>query len=110
MFDEVALNIGNGYKVLHGNFIAPVSGTYLFTVHVCSGLGHSEVLDLMLNGHSIGRVLTSAHDNHECNTGTWVKQLNAEDDVSVSTGTYGDLLYVNPSYGKPNFLGVLLSA
>ena len=71
----------------------------MFTVYVCSGNGNGMVLDLMLNGDSIDRVLTAAQDNHECNTGAWVSTLQSGDDVHVSYGTYGDLLYVNPKYG-----------
>lgn len=108
LFDDVRLNIGNGYHPVHGIFIAPYAGTYLFTVHVCSGQGHSQVLDLKLKGDTIGRVLASATDNHECNTGVWMKTLVAGDDVYVRTGTFGDSLYVNANYGEPNFLGVLL--
>lgn len=110
IFDDVALNIGDGYKVLHGNFLAPVAGTYLFTVHACSGNGHADVLDLNVNGNNIGRVLAGSESFHACNTGTWVTHLSVGDDVYVSAGTYGDLVYVNPTYGRPNFLGVLISA
>ena len=60
LFDDVRLNLGGAYKPLHGNLIAPMGGTYMFPVYVCSGNGHGMVLDLMLNGDSIGRVLTAA--------------------------------------------------
>ena len=36
LFDQVHLNAGNGYDVRHGNFRAPVDGTYEFSVSMLS--------------------------------------------------------------------------
>ena len=36
LFDQVHLNAGNSYDVRHGNFRAPIDGTYEFSVSMLS--------------------------------------------------------------------------
>jgi hypothetical protein len=106
----VELNIGNAYNVLHGNFIAPVNGTYMFSLYACSNSGHVIVLDLMQNGALFGHFLTGDGDIAGCNSRTFIMELKKGDDVYVSQGSYGDYLLAYGLYGYPHFSGVLLSA
>lgn len=106
IFDQVELNIGNAYNVLHGNFIAPVNGTYLFSIYACSYLGHTVVLHLMRNGSIVDHLLAGDQNYHECSSNTVILDLNKGDDVYVSGRDY---LYANAGYGYPHFSGVLLN-
>jgi hypothetical protein len=109
IFNQVELNNGNAYNVLHGNFLAPINGTYLFVIYACSQVAHAIVLDLMLNGSSVNHVLAGDQNYHACNSNTLIIELKKGDDVYVSVGS-GDYLKAEKSYGYPHFSGVLLSA
>lgn len=102
------LNIGNAYNVHHGNMIAPVNGTYLFSMTACSGSNHAIVFDLVKNGATIGRLLAGDDQYTACSSKTFVTQLKKGDDVYVTEGTYGDQIYSIPAYGRPHFMGILL--
>jgi hypothetical protein len=110
IFDHVELNIGNAYNGLHGNLIAPVNGTYLFSLFACSNSGHYIVLDFMRNGAIVGQFLSGDTDNSGCNSRTFIIELKKGDDVYVSQGSFGDYLLAYKTYGYPHFSGVLLSA
>jgi hypothetical protein len=109
IFNHVDLNIGNAYNVLHGNFVAPINGIYLFSLHACSHSGHVTVLDLLSNGSKVGHILAGDPDWNACNSNTFIMDLKQGDDVYVSTGG-GDYLRAYEPYGYPHFTGVLLSA
>ena len=110
IFDHVELNLGNAYNVLHGNFLAPVNGTYQFSIYACSEVGHVIVLDLMRNGSIVGHLLAGDQDYSACSSSTFLLELKKGDDVYVSEGSYGDYLFAHNTYGYPRFTGVLLSA
>jgi hypothetical protein len=109
IFNQVELNIGNAYNGLHGNFLAPINGTYLFSIYACSQVAHVIVLDLMLNGSSVNHLLAGDQNYHACNSNTLITELKKGDDVYVSVGS-GDYLKELEPYGYPYFSGVLLSA
>jgi hypothetical protein len=109
IFNRVDLNIGNAYNVHHGNFVAPINGIYLFSLHACSHDGHYIVLDLLSNGSKVGHLLAGDYDTNNCNSNTFIMDLKQGDDVYVSTGG-GDYLRTYEPDGYPHFSGVLLSA
>ena len=50
-FDDVSENIGNGYSVASGKFVAPHGGTYRFTVTVMNDHEEGRAYgQLMVNG------------------------------------------------------------
>jgi hypothetical protein len=106
----VELNLGNAYNVLHGNFLAPINGTYLFLLYACSDTGNFIVLDLMRNGAIVEQYLSGDNENVGCNSRTFITNLKKGDDVYVSQGSFGDYLYAHPLFGYPQFSGVLLNA
>ncbi|KAH3785684.1 heavy metal-binding protein HIP-like isoform X1 [Dreissena polymorpha] len=108
IFDDVQLNTGNAYHRHLGGFLAPLNGTYLFSVSVCSDNGHYIVLDLMKNAGLIGRVLAGDSVYNDCSSDTSIVELNAGDEVYVQHhASSGD--YVNAHQNILNsFTGVLL--
>ncbi|XP_063431069.1 heavy metal-binding protein HIP-like [Mytilus trossulus] len=109
LFDSVKLNLGNAYFNVHGNFIAPVSGLYQFSVTACAATNHYIVLELIVNARVVGKVLTGDTGYNECSSNSFLVQLSTGDDVYVQHKTAGDYLLANPAAGFPTFSGVLLN-
>ncbi|XP_052226185.1 heavy metal-binding protein HIP-like [Dreissena polymorpha] len=108
IFDDVQLNLGNAYFQHLGGFLAPLSGTYMFSVSICSHEGHYIVLNLMKNNNRIGGVLAGDDALDDCSSETTVTQLNAGDQVYVQHhGTDGDMIFVHQNYIN-SFTGSLL--
>lgn len=98
-------NRGNAYNGHHGTFIAPVAGTYVFSVTL-----HSSGAQTW--GHFVvnGNILAKLHVHEDQSTQTVVVDLKAGDDVSVQNSApdkslFGDryssfcgfLLYEDPT-------------
>ncbi|KAH3785883.1 hypothetical protein DPMN_163978 [Dreissena polymorpha] len=99
IFDDVQLNLRNAYFHHLGGFLAPLSGTYMFSVSICSHTGHYIVLNLMKNNNRIGGVLAGDNALDDCSSETTVTQLNAGDQVYVQHhGTDGDMIFVHQYY------------
>lgn len=110
VFDDVQFNLGGAYHSHLGGFLAPVNGTYMFSVSVCSDGGHYVVLNLMRNEDMIGRVLAGDDSYADCSSETTVTMLHAGDEVFVQHhGTYGDLVQSKESI-LDSFTGSLLQA
>ena len=60
-FNDVSLNIGNGYASSTGKFTAPVGGLYQFTATYLQRTGYSSHVRLMKNS----AVLSDIHANHK---------------------------------------------
>lgn len=56
LFDEVLINEGDGFKPYTGEFIAPVSGKYLFSVTIRAQYHKQVSAELVCNGKILGRV------------------------------------------------------
>ncbi|XP_052819014.1 heavy metal-binding protein HIP-like [Mya arenaria] len=109
IFDDVQLNIGNAYHGNLGGFLAPVNGTYLFSVSVCSTSGHFIVLDLMRNNDVIGRVLAGDSLYDDCSSETTIAELKSGDEIYVQHHlNVGDLLQVQ-QHTLDSFTGALLA-
>ena len=60
-FNDVSLNIGNGYKPSSGKFTAPVGGLYQFTASYLQQNGYTSYVRLMKDN----TVLSDIHANHK---------------------------------------------
>ena len=110
VYDDVQLNLGGGYHAHLGGFVAPINGTYLFSVAVCSIGNHYIVLDLVKNDVMIGRVLAGDTVYNDCSSETTISELTAGDEVFVQHhSTVGDLIHVNENILN-SFTGALLQA
>lgn len=80
-FDNIITNIGDAYSARSGEFIAPVSGIYIFTVTSCSLPENWDWFRILQDGVEIGRVLSGQPSSYsDCNTGvatTYVRSGSA---------------------------------
>ena len=85
-FDSVQLNTGNAYLPFHGNFIAPVSGTYFFTYTATTNPNAWIRIYLKRNGIVVGQLVNTALlSNYLKTTESVVLHLNKSDDVWLET-------------------------
>ncbi|CAG2249454.1 unnamed protein product [Mytilus edulis] len=84
-FDNMHLNSGNAYKPFHGNFIAPVSGTYFLTYTATTSVNTFITICTMRNGVIIGELLNSFHKSYPKTTESVVTHLDKDDDVWLET-------------------------
>lgn len=94
VFDHIVTNIGHAYNANHGTFVAPVPGTYVFSVTLYHQSGVSSAGTW---GHVVanGIVVAKLHVNQEQSSQTVIVSLQAGDDVSVQNtetdrGFFGD--------------------
>ncbi|KAJ8298859.1 hypothetical protein KUTeg_022919 [Tegillarca granosa] len=82
-YNRVTTNIGNGYSVKTGKFVAPVGGIYLFAVTVMGKSGCSEHLDIFKNNNRVGMVRSEK-----------TKDLDSGSNVIVLDLTISDVVYL----------------
>ncbi|XP_045202224.2 heavy metal-binding protein HIP-like [Mercenaria mercenaria] len=109
-FQNVKLNLGNAYIPHHGLFIAPVNGTYLFSVSACSKAGRYITLSIVAKNIAAGHLLAGCSSITDCNSKDFLLWLQAGDDVYIRHSGEGDYLFANSKYGYPTFSGVLVHA
>lgn len=87
MFDTVKLNIGGGFRDLHGVFIAPESGLYLFSASIESAAnGGYHIMDASIfkNSDRIAMVHAAGESSYrDQGSVTAVVQLEVDDEVWV---------------------------
>jgi len=108
-FNDVRLNVGNAYNPNHGMFVAPYSGTYQFTVSVCSTPDHWIVLEFHVNSVVIDKIYAGDLYWEDCNSKNVFVALNANDEVFVRQESDGDTLMASSRYGFPSFGGTMLN-
>ncbi|XP_062619549.1 uncharacterized protein LOC134281099 [Saccostrea cucullata] len=95
-FDTVITNIGNGYHPHSGIFIAPRTGTYVFTWSFRIQNDAHLSTELIVNEKAISAVFFDATNGVGGNSaGTAVAQLNQNDEVFVritTSNNLGDIL------------------
>ncbi|OWF35356.1 uncharacterized protein LOC110443031 [Mizuhopecten yessoensis] len=108
MFDEEALDQGNGYNQHDGIYTVPVSGTYVMTWKVLSAI-HSVIhTSLVVNGVVMGNSDTDSEDITDIHqtTAIVVLRLNQGDLVLVRvTGTNLGGIVSDTFHGKATFSG-----
>ena len=106
-FDKVELNSGNAYRPFHGNFMAPVSGTYFFTYTVTTTPNAWIRIFLKRNGVVIGHLFHPFLSNYQKTTESVVVHLNKSDDIWLETAGITADVTITASY-ESHFAGFLL--
>ncbi|XP_045176509.1 heavy metal-binding protein HIP-like [Mercenaria mercenaria] len=84
VFDHVITNLGSAYNNHNGNFVAPVSGTYVFSVTLLSVYHVNAHAQFLKNGQLVTRLyLSGVESGHDTASQTFVLQLHKGDDVCV---------------------------
>ena len=89
-FNDVQLNIGNGYNPSTGNFTAPVDGVYQISFSYLQKNGYKSSVKLIKDGTVYAEVHAS-HKNYDQLSKTVLIQLKKAQTVWAR-------LYKNPSY------------
>ena len=84
-FGDVLENMGDGYDVASGKFVAPYGGTYRFTVTVMNDKGGDKAYgQLMVNGTSSCKALAAGEgDQYQTGVCSQVVHLAGEREVWV---------------------------
>ncbi|CAG2220661.1 unnamed protein product [Mytilus edulis] len=114
VFDDVKLNIGNGYNTHHGAFVAPVSGIYFlnFRFTISAGTSSSLIrLVMKINGELVSHTMSAFESHIVADSFTNINHLNAGDDVWIEVKEsnypfviYGDQATVGPHSVFEGFL------
>ncbi|XP_045198731.2 complement C1q-like protein 2 [Mercenaria mercenaria] len=84
VFDRIVTNLGHGYNNHSGNFIAPVSGTYVFSATLISLYHQSSHSQFTKNGQAVSYMYVSgAEAGYDTTSQTIVVQLHKGDDVCI---------------------------
>nr|XP_034328989.1 complement C1q-like protein 4 [Crassostrea gigas] len=111
-FDKVLLNEGNGYSVHAGEFVAPVSGLYVFAWTILSGDRTCMKYDVVKNSVVLAYYISDAadHDDWAVSSGTAVTRMNSGDRVwiRVSDMLFCSHIVYGAGFGTSSFAGYLL--
>ena len=106
VFDTVVTNVGNGYNSHLGSFVAPVSGTYVFSTTLVSFYHINSHAQFVKNGQAVTTLFVSGVESgHDTASQTIVLQLQKGDDVTVQN-LDTDTSFLGSSYSI--FSGFLL--
>nr|XP_022325302.1 heavy metal-binding protein HIP-like [Crassostrea virginica] len=112
LFDSVVLNEGGGYSVHSGEFVAPVSGLYVFSWTISAGDRTCTKYDIVKNSAVLMYFISDAydHDDWDSSSGTVVTRMNSGDRVWLRIA---DMLTCSHwvfgiGYGTSSFSGFLL--
>ena len=107
-WDKVLNNVGNGYNGTTHKFIAPMDGTYMFTVTVMNARAGYAYLRMDF-GLDHGCTALAAGDNHQTGVCTHTLQLTTGQEVRVvNSGGSGAAQY--NGNGATTFAGLLVHA
>uniref|UniRef100_K1R1D3 Caprin-2 n=1 Tax=Magallana gigas TaxID=29159 RepID=K1R1D3_MAGGI len=111
-FDKVLLNEGNGYSVHAGEFVAPVSGLYVFAWTISSGDRTCMRYDIVKNSVVLAYYISDAagHDDWAVSSGTAVTRMNSGDRVWIRVSDFLGCSHIvyGTGYGTSSFAGYLL--
>ncbi|KAK3089175.1 hypothetical protein FSP39_001465 [Pinctada imbricata] len=82
IYNKVLLNVGNGYNIKSGHFVAPVSGIYSVSVSLMGFQSNSVHLQLVKDGKELVRLWT-AIGSHRLGAQTIAVQLRKNEAVWV---------------------------
>ena len=107
LFEDVHINAGNAFHVLHGLFIAPRSGIYLFSASV---MGHPNspgiIATIMKNGNKLVNIYGMPQQYGQ-GSASIVTQLNAGDEVWVASTQISSATYYGDLF--TSFMGCLIT-
>ncbi|XP_028413882.1 complement C1q-like protein 3 [Dendronephthya gigantea] len=97
-FNDVALNIGNGYNPSTGKFTAPTAGLYQFTATYLQRVGYNSHVKLLKNNNMISEIHAN-HKTYDQLTKTifvvlekgdtfWIELVNGSTYAILGTGRY----------------------
>eukprot|EP00105_Crassostrea_gigas_P034898 XP_019919046.1 PREDICTED: complement C1q-like protein 4 isoform X3 [Crassostrea gigas] len=111
-FDKVLLNEGNGYSVHAGEFVAPVSGLYVFAWTILSGDRTCMKYDVVKNSVVLAYYISDAYEHSDwaVSSGTAVTRMNSGDRVwiRVSDMLVCSHIVYGTGFGTSSFAGYLL--
>lgn len=85
IFDQVITNNGNGYDSETGEFTAPLTGRYMFTVTIKAQFSKQVCAEISRNDEMLGRVTAEyARIDKASGSMTVVAELNRDDVVKVT--------------------------
>lgn len=108
VFNQVQNNTGNHYNGSNGRFTAPVSGYYLFGVHLFDNSGSADRLALFRNGSQIGAPYMGNMVGSSVTqpiSGHQILYCTAGDYITVRTVYYSHEYYMGHSGFTGRFLG-----
>jgi len=108
MFDTIDLNLGNGFRSVHSNFIAPRAGIYLFSATLLTHTTPVEIhAAITVNGVPVAKIFGHASSGrHDQGSHTVIVLLEADDEVCVrNINLENRAIY---GYLYSSFSGVLL--
>ncbi|KAL3852118.1 hypothetical protein ACJMK2_015801 [Sinanodonta woodiana] len=89
-FDNITLNIGNGYDTRHGLFRAPRNGTYTFSTSVTTPASSQIAVEIVKNGEQLVQLRTINDYTWSMATNVVNVNLIKGDDVWVRHSAIGD--------------------
>ncbi|XP_063404572.1 complement C1q tumor necrosis factor-related protein 2-like [Mytilus trossulus] len=113
VYEKTIVNTGGHYNTFDGVFVAPRSGTYLFSWTSCTNAANYAFTELMVENQEIATAGVYEHaGNHHCGSMSSLCKMNKEDHAWIRTTPYGATNYFYSHRNTPHssFLGMLLSS
>lgn len=107
IFDHEILDEGNGYNPLHGLYLVPVSGVYIFSWTTTTNHAYIQTV-LNVNGVTRGSSFTDSRGVSEYRQSTMIVPLflYKGDTVSIRVGTLGNgVIYTTAQTSRSTFSG-----
>ena len=95
VFDKTLVNVGDGYNNVTGAFVCPVTGYYLFEIHVLSNHNQRASLMLTKNNESVVRLHSPSGNAYQAASQSTVIKMAKDDVVKVegyeTSQVFGDI-------------------
>jgi hypothetical protein len=107
VYDVVDLNLGKGYDVISGKFIAPDSGLYAFHVTTVSYDKSWSTVKLMLDGavKNVGFADSGNHNDRASSSTFTILSLEINQTVYTQVGVYGGATLESNEHSRLSFSG-----
>jgi len=109
-FSGTKSNLGSGMDAKSGVFIAPLAGSYMFTIHVCTHDMKKGLLSLRCNGNEMASFYDQNHDsNHKNSMASQSVVVELEDGDKIQVYMYTNTgLMDKKSNWFTHFIGLFL--
>ncbi|KAH3872202.1 hypothetical protein DPMN_035417 [Dreissena polymorpha] len=109
VYNNVTLNTGGAYSS-NGEFVAPVSGIYLFAFSVHMNRHKQIFAQLMVNGRPVNSAITESFSDYGDSQSTGVSIVNVNAGEYVWVQMFYELQSrIEGKYGGSSFCGTLLA-